>query len=240
MSINPNKLDFQRQILFIPVTKFLGLSGPPTITVDKAAIGSNLELGVPSDTDGVALCNDTIADDLLGVIGVQPPAGAGTSEPEMKEIGTLGLSGLLMHQGNAIQHFMQIPPNWDRSHPIYFRVVWSSEAAAVGSRSVTWRVSYSLAQGNVNTVLDGGNSVLDTAIAADTPKGTAKTLQVTENGILNAGSLASAKTHLMLAVLPNPVTSFSEDKYFLGLEIEYTPRFGRGKNRYEALALEAA
>lgn len=240
MSMNPNKLSFMRQTEFIPVMDFLGLSGPPTITVDKAAIGLNLELGVSSDTDGVAVCNNTIANDLLGVTGVQPPASCGAGLPVMKEITTLGLSGLLMEEaGDDVRHFMRIPSHWDRNHPIYVRAIWSSLAAAVGDRDITWKFLYALLTANT-TALAAPATALDTALVADPPVGTSKTLQATADGIINAGTIADANTHISFLMEMDAFdAAFTEDKYLLGVEFDYTPRFGRGQVRREARSWQA-
>lgn len=239
MSMNPNMLDFQRQTDFIPVKKFNGLTGPPTIIVPGGnAPDTDTGIGLLADSNGTTLTK-TSANEKVGIVGVQPPVSAGTGHPVMQEIGTIGLSGLVCGLNNRVYHFLQIPPKWDRNHPICVRVVWSSEAAAVGSKSLTWKIQYALSQIDV-TAGFGTVAGLDTDIAADTPKGTAKTLQLTENGIINAGSLASAMTHIAFWVLLSVVTSFLDVKYLLGLEIEYTPRFGRGQNRYEAPIWEAA
>lgn len=124
-----------------------------------------------------------------------------------------------------------IPRVWDRRQPIDMRVWWSSEAAAVGTRSITWKVQYNTFTADdsiYGTLVD-----LDTLIAVDYPAGTSGYFQVSPTGRINAGKIAAAHTMLDLNVFMSAFDgAFTEKKFFLGLEIEYTPRWsGRGLQR---------
>ena len=241
MSMNPNKLDFQRQTDFIPVTKFSGLADAPTIVVPGGnAPDTDTGIGLLADANGTTLTKES-ADEKVGIVGVQPPRSMGAANPVMKEISTIGLSGLLMvTAGDDVHHFMRVPPYWDREHPLYIRAVWTSDAAAVGNRTVTWKMLLIMMVGGTSA-MGPGAAPLTTPIVAQAPKGVVRTLQITANGIFARSSIAGTATHMaFLMEMQAFHVDFSEDKFLLGVEFEYTPRFGRGQNRYEAPVWEAA
>ena len=71
------------------------------------------------------------------------------------------------------------------------------------------------------------STALDTAIVADIPVGTANAQQMSAKGILSGGAIAATDQFMMLLVEMDAFdAALSEDKWFLGLEIEYTPLYG--------------
>lgn len=162
----------------------------------------------------------------------------GAGDPVFQEIGTTGLNGLLMaSDGDDIRHFMRIPTNWDRDHPIYVRVVWSS-ASTTSADTIDWVVLFD----QIEPETTGGTVIapataLDTAIAQDTVHGTANVVQKTANGVINGGTLLDASEYISFLVeMHDFAAGLTEDKNLLGIEFEYTPKFDAGQRGSEARA----
>lgn len=234
MSMNPNKLAFMRQTEFIPINAFTGLGAEPTITTTADA--SITALGLSDAANDAALANATTG--YTGITGVQPGRSWGVGNAVLSEISTFGLAGLLMNTASYdVAHLMQIPPHWDRNFPIRVRVVWTSAAASSGAKRVTWKVmTKTLAFGT--TVLAAAATVLSTLIVEQTPSGTAYILEATNKGVIDKTTLTATMTHLAFLVELQALTSFADDKWLIGVEFEYTPRFGRGRNQREARSWE--
>lgn len=210
--------------------------------------GANMEVvseGVYSTIYGTLDVGTTADGADVGVVynaagGALVSAGAGL--PALIAIGTTGLTGLLMRAaGDDIRHAMPIPADLDRYNPVRMRVWWSSEAAAVGARTIDWKVLYK-ALTSETSALAAGDTALSTAIARDTPVGTAKVVQKTAWGVLNRNTITTAQDMLSLIVEMDAFNAaFVENKYLLGLELEYSPKgvSGATRPRLEAEAVEA-
>lgn len=249
--MNSNKIRYRRFRTFIPVTHFSGLqqkafipagsSANPTLTIAKAAGTASTSPLLETDANGARLVNNTIAADRTGITGIIAGAftgtpvaidtliqSAGAGNPLIKNINALGLMGLLCASaGDDIRHTMLIPSDLDRAKPVYFRAHWASAAAAVGARTITWKVMYkALVPGT--TALAAPSTVLDTPIAAQAPKGTAYTIERSPAGVLNRGSLLGTNKDALMWSLILEMDAFDaafvENKYLLGLELEYTPK----------------
>lgn len=199
MGIGGSKLDLMRQRLFIPVTEFSGLQ--------QIAFTPTTGTPVPVDT-------------LL--------ASAGAGNALLEEIGTTGLMALVMvSAADDIAHTMIVPSDWDRHQPIYVRVIWASEAAAVGDRDITWKFMYAELTPGV-TAIAAPTTVLDTVLVAQAPLGTAKTFERSATaGKINANAIADASLYWSFIVEMDAFdAAFTEDKYLIGVELEYTPKPG--------------
>lgn len=255
------RIRFRRARMFIPVTSFTGLqqkaftpagsSANPTLNVAKAAGIANTSPLLETDANGVRLVNNTIAADRTGITGIIAGAFAGTAvaidtllqsagagNPLLKQISNFGLMGLLCASaGDDIRHTMLIPADLDREKPVYFRAHWTSLAAAVGARTITWKVMLkTLIPGT--TALAAPSTTLDTAIAAQAPAGTAYTIERSPAGVLNKnkllGSNANALMWSLICEMDAFDASFVENKYLLGLELEYSPKLSNGRSGPEA------
>lgn len=168
-------------------------------------------------------------------------ASVGAGVPLMDEIGTTGLVGCLTDTaGDDIGHTMAIPTNWARNQPIRVRAIWESAAAAVGDRDITWKFLYTLLIPDT-TALIVPATALDTVIVADVPLGTALTIQRSPAGVINANTIGDTVLYMaFLMEMQAFNAALSEDKHLIGVEFEYTPRFGQGKPSPEARAWSAA
>lgn len=204
-------------------------------TVNFGAISDNDDISViyAADYDGAAGAITAIAVDTLLV-------SAGAGNPVFKEIGTTGIMALVTASaGDDIRSSIDIPWDLDRHNPVRVRAKWASEAAAVGSRSITWKVLYGAIGAEADPVAAPATA-LSTPIAADVPLGTAKMVQWSPWGVISAGSIAKTKDTLNFLVEMDAFDgSFTEDKYLLGLQIEYTRRVvNTPRNQRTAAAIQ--
>lgn len=164
--------------------------------------------------------------------------------PRICDVAALNWSGLLVTTANdGVEFYMPPPPDLDRFQPIGVRCLWTSEAAAVGARDITWAVKYKVfTQG---TVLAAPATALDTTITAQAPTGTSKAFEVGNRGIINAKSIAASTRMLGWQILMSAFNgAFTENKYLLGLELDYTRRLwatgpGKGRRATRPAVLEA-
>lgn len=230
MSMNPNKLALHRQVDYIPVQRFTGLV--PTLTaLNTPDIGTNMQLGLDVDTAAAIVVGNAgiTAERMM----TTTPEGSirqfslGTGFPYLTKIGGNGIAGLLMAAADDnVHHFMRIPNHWDRRNDILFRVVWTSASATIAD-TVTWKLLYFYFVG------DGASLVtpsveLDTVIPVlDAVQGN-KVIQITGNGVLKGGTfLGTSRYFHFLVAMSAFAAGLDEDKWLVGLEVEYTPRLGR-------------
>lgn len=154
-----------------------------------------------------------------------PLYSAGVGNPEFLRIGIAnGPHGCLMTAaGDDVRQWVRIPGDLDPQYNVYARVHWTSAAAAVGARDITWKVMYHALL--VNSTVAAPSTVLNKVIPVDTPTGTAHQWQMTDEGVINGGVLSERTEMLGLIVEMDAFNAaLSESKYFMGLELRYTPR----------------
>lgn len=151
--------------------------------------------------------------------------GSHTGAPVTKEISTFGFNGVLLDTAtDMVCTDAPIPADLDPQKDIKARVVWCSGSTDV-TDTVTWIAKYLALSPNV-TALATPATALDTAIAAqDVPVATAYALCKTQWGVIKGGTISDLAEHWAWLVEMNAFDAgLSEDKFFLGLEISYTPR----------------
>lgn len=165
------------------------------------------------------------AQDITGMIGAAGvSAGAHTGAPVQQEISTFGIVGVLLDTaGDMLCHNAPIPYDLDPRHPVYVRVVWTSGSSTTDD-TVTWIVTYKQLVPNV-TALDVAATALNTTIAAQDVPGTAYAICKTAWGKINGGTITdTAEDWTWLIEMDAFDAGLTEDKFFLGLEVMYTPR----------------
>ena len=169
------------------------------------------------------------ATNFSSYIGAAPNASIHTGAEVWKEISTFGVVGQLMATAaSEVNTYMPLPDDIDLSKRIYARVHWTSGSTDTAD-TVTWKVWYKALVFNTTAILAIGNTggvALDAVIAADdVPVATAYAWAVTEEGYMDAGKLPENTGALLWSVEMDAFDAgLAEDKFFLGLEIRYTPR----------------
>lgn len=151
--------------------------------------------------------------------------GSHTGAPVSKEISTFGINGILLDTaGDMVCTDAPIPADLDPQKDIKVRVVWASGSTDVAD-TVTWIANYLVLIPNV-TAIAAPSVALDTAITAqDVPVATAYALCKTAWGVIKGGTISDLAEHWAWLVEMDAFDAgLSEDKFFLGLEIAYTPR----------------
>ena len=151
--------------------------------------------------------------------------GSHTGAPISKEISTFGINGVLLDTAtDMVCTDAPIPGDLDPQKDIRARVVWCSGSTDI-TDTVTWVAKYLAMVPNV-TALATPATALDTTIAAqDVPVATAYALCKTQWGVIKGGTINELAEHWAWLVEMNAFDAgLSEDKFFLGLEISYTPR----------------
>jgi hypothetical protein len=228
MGIGSNKLNLFRMTDYIPIQAFSGLV--PQFRVQSAGtVGASMEVGLSADTDAATFEGQggITGERVLQLTAPNRMASAEDPAVYLKEIATSGAVGLLVATANdSIRHQMPIPRYWDRKQPINARVWWNSEAAAVGDRDITFGISLTHIADNGSTTLA---TALPTAVTWDAvaPKGVTTTPQKTAMEEIIAGNvIAAADTMLYFSLSMTAFdAAFTEAKYIVGLEFEYTPRW---------------
>lgn len=232
MALDPAKLSFVRWTDFIPVTAFSGMGDAPTITI-IGGDASIVAIGLGDDADGSAL-SKVAATTRTGAAGVQPPRSSASGNPVLGEISASGVMGLLMNtNGDEVRNFMRIPNKWDRQHPIYLRVAWTTNSITVAD-TVLWQFRYNLMVPNTTQLGSSPVTELDTILVADNALATQRVIQLTEKGKINARSISNTDEYIFFTVeMGAKAGGLAESLWFVGLEVEYTPRLGRYHRRVE-------
>lgn len=239
MALSRNAVGNFRDWLYLPYTMF-GMA--PRTTITKAAILSSGEVGVSAGADAFTLNNNTIAATVNSFAPVKRASladaiGAAATE---EEITTSGIAGLKMNTaGMNVSGIMPIPPRWDLRQKIRVAVVYTTAAAAVGARTITWIFTYKpLRRSTASNLLTTTKVGLDTTIAVDVPSGVAYTPEVTEFGIIGPGDLKGSQSGgfgLDFLTFNVEMDAFdaalTEDKFLLGVLFEFTERTARGLSR---------
>lgn len=232
--MRPEQIHFAKQTDYIPVQAFSGLR--PDLTVNSAgSIGSNMEIGLSADSTAATLEGGSGISAARTML-TNPPVkmssiGAGTTSGTNKtldSISTTGFTGLLLGAaGDDVRHAMPFPRHWDRQHDIDVRFWWCSALnGSVTTQTAGWKFLYSGLVAN-SGVIAAPATALDTVIAADPPIGVAYTLQQSEWGTINARTIGpTVDWFAFIAELDAIGGTFTEAKYLLGVEFQYTLRLG--------------
>lgn len=161
----------------------------------------------------------------IGAAGVS--VGANTGAPVQQEISTFGVVAVLLDTaGDVLDHNLMLPYDVDLKRDIRFRVHWTSGSATTAD-TIDWKVFYKSLVIDTTTIATA-TTALDTTIAQDTVAG-AYIYQATAYGVLKGGTLAQNVSAVMLQVeLDAFAAGLTEDKFFLGLEMVYSPKRFRG------------
>ena len=170
------------------------------------------------DYDGAA---GTIASTAVDTLLVS----AGVGNPILMEIPALGFMAMLMEAAaDDVRHIMPMPSDMDRYNPIRVRVWWSSEAAAVTTRDITWKFLYGALTSETSAIAAPATE-LNTALVVDAVVGTAKVIQKTAWGVIDRGTITTSQDVLAFLVEMDAFdAALSEAKYLLGVEFEYSPK----------------
>ena len=160
-----------------------------------------------------------------------------TSAPYSKEISTFGVNGILMMtDGMMVSTDLMAPYDLDVTKNIYARVHWTCGSTDV-TDAVLWKCLYRAMVPEV-TALAAAGTAFDTVIASDlVPVATAYTINRTSWAKIIGNTLSKKVEHLSFQVeMDTKAAALSEDLFFLGLELRYTPkRLYRG----DGMAVEA-
>ena len=165
--------------------------------------------------------------EATGAAGIKS-AGAGTPSATnlvVTEIGTSGVTGVLFEAaGNSIMHHMMLPYDFDRRHPMYLRVHWSSGSTTTAD-TIDWLIQYTAIIPNTTAIVDPA-TVLDVVIPQDTvPVATANVWCITDYGRINGGTFSQFAEGITLEVEMDAFAAgLTEAKHLLGVELIYTPK----------------
>jgi hypothetical protein len=141
----------------------------------------------------------------------------------------LNMTGLIFTAaGDAVEFDTMIPYDWDLQFEIGVRVVWTSNAAAIGARTITWAVTYGVV-GIPGVAVVSAATALDAAIAAQAPSGVNNALERGVRGVIAQSSVRTnfINTSYWMSWKVSMAAfnaAFVENKYYLGLEVDYMPR----------------
>lgn len=166
---------------------------------------------------------------LLGASGVS--VGAHTGAPVQQEIGTLGVVGLLKDTaGDMFNMITPVPRDLNVTQPIGVRVVYVT-GSSTAADTVNWIVKYSVISAGEAIVV--GATALNTTIASDTVSGVANAIELSPRGVINGNTVTETEmTGLSFISWNIEMDAFaaglSEDKFFMGLLIDYVPKRAQG------------
>lgn len=237
-SIRDRNIGWLRKRIYIPVTGFGGYNINFLISGGVAdAAGRHILLTTDAGTSGFGKTDATDRN----AIGATAATDRGIRQQSIGNgvVRLAAIPGNVDHQGllcvlaaDGVEYFGMIPYDIDVSKPVGFRVWWSSAAAAVGNRTITWGVKRGLTKASAAPAVV--TTALDTTITAQAPVGTANALQRGNRGIMSADTILRDHFFWGFEVLMAAFhADFTEDKFMLGLEIDYAVRatFGTGKLR---------
>lgn len=236
MSLDAAKLKLPRRVDPILVSEFS--CWVPRFQVNASgAIGSNMEIGLSANAATATVeggTGITAARLLNEATGPTFNWASGYDNLKLESLPAgkiLGVMFSIVHAGP--RHFMRIPDYWDRHQPMRIRVIWYSNATAVGTRTITWAFIWeAVTLESAATLPTNPAGVLNPLIALDTCLGVNKTFHASPWGTLPAKSLADTVNYLHFALGCSAIGAGwagdgSDDPFLVGLEIEYTPFLGR-------------
>lgn len=236
-SIRDRNVGWLRKRIYLPVTGFPGYNINTLIVGGQADAGATLKLQIDVDTAAgiigkTAATNRAITGATAATDKNSRMQAIGNGLPRLCAIpGNVDCQGLLcVLAADGVEYFGMIPYDLDPSKEVGFRVWWSSAAAAVGARTITWGVKRGLTKANAIPAVV--TTALDTTITAQAPTGTANVLQRGNRGIMSANTVLLDHFFWGFEILMAAFdAAFTEDKFMLGLEIDYMPRKTEGPGR---------
>ena len=149
------------------------------------------------------------------------------SAANWEEINSLGVSGLDMStDGEEVNTLQLLPYDLDRKRPVYVRVHYTTGSSDTAD-TVLWKVRYLKIVPNTTVIVSAATD-LDTAVATHTlTVGTAYAWYATAYGAIlpQATAIADNVEAIEWEVeMDTKAAGLSEDIFFLGLEVAYTPK----------------
>lgn len=234
-SIRDKNIGWLRKRIYLPVTGFPGYNVDALITGGQAA-GTAVQI-IPDSA--AAVIGKTTATNF-NAAGATAAAdqnirqrAIANGQPRLVAVASasVDVQGLLLAAANnGVEYFGMIPFDLDPSKEIGLRCWWSHGAAAVTTRTITFRVQYGKV--GANATIPAVTTALNTLITAQAPVGVVATLQRGNRGIINADQVVSTDFFWGFEVVMSAFdAAFTEAKYLLGLEIDYMPRKTYGPGR---------
>jgi len=169
-------------------------------------------------------------------VGHMSLTGAGVSMhstvPALVELGTdKEIAAMAMTANDAVSHSMEFPSQWDITHEIGVRVLWSAKDAAIATDAAHFIVLFDQVDEDEGFVAPA--TALDTVITALDLYGatTDQLLKRTDRGIINANTFdpSALDGFLSFQIELQAVTTFSADEVeLLGISFDYYPRMTVG------------
>ena len=123
---------------------------------------------------------------------------------------------------------------------IHLRVAWMTESTTIAD-TVLWQFRYSLLVPNTTQLVSLPTNNPDTPFVADNALATLRILQLTEKAKINARSISNTDEYFFFTVeMGAKAAGLTESIWFVGLEIEFTPRLGRYHRHVEGEPWTAA
>ena len=163
---------------------------------------------------------------LISSAGVSASTGVGDAEEA--EAASLSAVGLDMEVGQEHDWFWVIPRDLNRTHPINFRVRYST-ASVTAADDLEWILLYDVIAEDSAIAL--GTTALSTAIAAETDTGTANAWVDSPAGTLNGNILTKSNVtsqDIMALNLELDVVDTVLEMQMYGLVIDYVPKRYQG------------
>jgi len=162
---------------------------------------------------------------------------ASAGQTALEEFSTAGLMGLKMTTATDLAAALfELPDDYAIEHKGYLSVIWTSKAAAVGARDITWEVQIGGITPGVNVA---GTASVTLSLGAQAPTGTSTTIEETVQKEIPANTFVAADRLINWTVqLKAFDATFTEDKFLLGLFLEYTRRATRHPLQQEANAFD--
>lgn len=232
MAIDTGSSKFARKRVFYPVQRLNSFNVDLLMTASQAA-GDALQhktgvLGTTAAVGNQQMTGATAATDKNARLRA-----IGNGNPRVVPVSSLNVNGLLLTTAaDGIEFCEPIPTDLDVTKPVGVNAVWTSEAAAVGARTITFTALYKTIADQV--ALATAATALDTVIAAQAPKGTSLAVQRGNRGVIAASKIGKTDFLWIWKVTMSAFdASFTENKYLLGLEVDYMPRplYGRRQRR---------
>ena len=155
---------------------------------------------------------------------------AETAAADLGEFASLGIAYPLVDEGEILNGLLYIPSDADRDNDLRFRIGYMS-TSTTDADIFLFLFEYMSIQVNHATdtplVQSGIVTALDTIIPSDTKgTGVANAINFTEPGILNGGTILEDDRYLNISITVTTATTGA--LAFIGVEMEYTPKWYKG------------